>query len=130
MIESVKTRTHHSIFFTRRMQLFENLYNNPKVRSLSLSANRLNPLMYFDKEYKLTNQEKLLFKTFISLAEDDFIQFYIPSKERMIHKMSLERADEMEGLMYIYSRKYNVMHRLADKGEECESNFRNCPKLG
>jgi hypothetical protein len=79
--------------------------------------------MYFDKEYKLTNDEKILFKSLISLAEDDFIQFYIPSQETMLHQMSIERSNEVDGLMYIYSRKYNVMHQLANPGKHSFFGF-------
>lgn len=118
MIKNLLTRTKHSIFYSSSLPVFENLYANPKVRQLKLAANRLNPLMYFDKEYKLTKMEKILFKTLISLTEDDFIQFYLPSRERMLHQLSLERADEDKGLMYIYSRKYDVMHRLKNEGKE------------
>lgn len=116
MINHITKRTKHSIFYTSRLKLFDNLYANPKVKELKLAANRLNKLMYFDKEYKLSTSEKVLFKSLISLAEDDFIQFYVPSQERLLHQMSLERADEDEGLLYIYSRKYNITHRLKDQG--------------
>lgn len=117
MIEHIKTKSAHSIFYTDRLPLFENLYNNPKVRSLNISGNRLNPMMYFDQNYNLTEQEKQLFQGLISLSEDDFVQFYIPSQERMIHQMSLERVDQSFGYMYIYSRKYNIIHRLDDQGK-------------
>ena len=116
MIESIKPRSKHSIFFTSPLPLFTNLYANKDVLDLDLSANRLNKLMYFDKDYKLSDTEMNLFKSLISLAEDDFIQFYLPSQERMIHEMSLENADKSNGLLYIYSRKYNIMHKLINKG--------------
>lgn len=121
MIKHMLTRTENSIFLTSPLPLFENLYANPKVRQLKLAANRLNPLMYFDKEYKVTKLEKSLFKGLISLTEDNFIQFYLPSRERMLHQMSLERADDDKGLLYTYSRKYDVMHRLKNQGKRPHS---------
>lgn len=116
MIRNIKTRSKHSIFFTSPLPLFTNLYANKDVLDLDLSANRLNKLMYFDKNYKLSPLEMNLFKSLISLSEDDFIQFYLPTKERLIHEMSLENADETKGLLYIYSRKYNITHKLINKG--------------
>lgn len=114
MISHVKSRSKHTIFFTHRIRLFENLYANKDIKDLKLAANRLNPFMYFDKEYKLEKEEKILFKSLISLSEDDFMYFYIPSQEGLLRQLSLERANEELGLLYIYSRRYNVMHQLSD----------------
>jgi hypothetical protein len=128
MITHLKSRSKHSLFFTKRIRLFDNLYANPDIKDLKLAANRLNPLMYFDKEYKLDNDEKNLFKSLISLAEDDFMNFYIPSQEPLLSQMSLERSNEEMGLLYIYSRRYNVMHQLSDPGTvkaNLENNKRN-----
>lgn len=116
LIQRIKEKSAHSIFYTERLPVFENLYNNPNVRSLELIGNRVNPHMYFDKNYKLNSQERILFESLITLYEDDFVQFYMPSSERLLRQMSLESANETTGLMYIYSRKYNVMHSLADPG--------------
>jgi len=116
LIQRIKEKSAHSIFYTERFPVFENLYNNPNVRGLELIGNRVNPHMYFDKNYKLNSQERILFESLITLYEDDFVQFYMPSSERLLRQMSLESANETTGLMYIYSRKYNVMHSLADPG--------------
>ena len=130
MINHVKSRSKHSIFFTKRIRLFDNLYANADIKDLKLAANRLNPFMYFDKEYKLDNDEKNLFKSLISLSEDDFMYFYVPSQELVLRQLSLERSNEEMGLLYIYSRRYNVMHQLSDPGKViCLNNKRNPKKV-
>ena len=110
----------HTIIFTKPIQLFENLYNNEDFAKLELVVNKQNPTMIFDKNYKILDEEMNIFQGLISLFEDDFHHYYLPSLEKLVKEKTIERANYDEAILYIHSRKYNVTHALLD-----QSNFNN-----
>jgi predicted unusual protein kinase regulating ubiquinone biosynthesis (AarF/ABC1/UbiB family) len=105
----------HTIIFTKPIQLFENLYNNEDFAKLELVVNKQNPTMIFDKNYKILDEEMNIFQSLISLYEDDFHHYYLPSLETIVKEKAIERANYDEAVLYIHSRKYNVTHALIDQ---------------
>ena len=133
IIETMKLKREHTIFFTERMPLFETLYNDENTSENSLLPNKRDPTMVFSKEYKLSTTEMDIFKTLIGLTEEDFNYYYIPYMEKMLRKRCVEKLENTHGILYVYSRKYNIMHSMTDQSKltrfSSRKKLNNYPKL-
>ena len=116
LLNTLFNQRSHTVVFTRPIDLFENLYNNENFAKLELSVNNINPTMIFDMNYNITEYEMTLFRALISLTEEDFHHYYLPSLEELVKEKTVEKENYDEAILYIHSRKYNVTHALLDEG--------------
>ena len=116
MVKHLRSKREHTLFITEKLPLFDALYGE-NTNSAILVKNRYDTVMKFLPEYRLSEKERIMLQTLVSLSEDNFNYFYAPSYEPILRKMSIERQTDEQSFLYIYTRKYGITHMMTDEGK-------------